>query len=288
MSTRKREVVVGVDGSETSTAAALWAAGEAHARDATLIVLYSFELYAYGSKDAALPGSIAYEQAQLAAAELVDEVIEKIEHTHLGLPVEPRILHESAGTALLEASGEALLTVVSSQGHSPRTEELIGSFAVHTAEHGRGPVAVVRAAAATPAGPAGPVVVGTDGSAVSLDAIEYAFAAARAHRVPLHVVRCVTGSGEDVTGSGDDRAELDAVLADRRQHFADVEAIPAVVPGKPQEALPGYAAQQGASQLVVGARGVSGFAGIVLGSVSRSLLANSQIPVVVVRPEDAS
>ncbi|HEY5879010.1 MAG TPA: universal stress protein [Nakamurella sp.] len=285
MSTRKREVVVGVDGSETSTAAALWAAGEAHARGATLIVLYSFELYAYGSKDAALPGSMAYEQAQIAAAELVDEVIEKIEHTHHGLPVEPRILHESAGTALLEASAEALLTVVSSQGHSARTEELIGSFAVHTAEHGRGPVAVVRGGASAPAGP---IVVGTDGSAVSQDAIEYGFEAAAAHQVPLHVVHC--GSGEDVNGADEARepADLEGMLTDRRNRFADVEVIPAFVPGKPQEALRGYAARQGASQLVVGARGVSGFAGIVLGSVSRSLLANSEIPVVVVRPQDPS
>ena len=61
--TRKREVVVGIDGSETSTAAARWAAGEAHARGAKLVLLYSFELYAYGSKDAALPGSIPYEEA---------------------------------------------------------------------------------------------------------------------------------------------------------------------------------------------------------------------------------
>ena len=42
--TRKREVVVGIDGSDTSTAAAAWAAGEAHARGAKLVLLYSFEL----------------------------------------------------------------------------------------------------------------------------------------------------------------------------------------------------------------------------------------------------
>ncbi len=278
--TRKQEVVVGVDGSETSTAAAVWAAGEAHARRAKLVVLYSFELYAYGSKDAALPGSMAYEEAQIAAAELVDAVVKQVQDAHPGLTVEPRIMHESAGTALLAASAEALLTVVSSQGHSARAEELIGSFAVHTAEHGHGPVAVVRGAA--PA--TGPVVVGTDGSAVSDDAVEYAFEAAAAHRVPLHVVHCAHGSDEDR-----EPADLAAALADRRQRHAGVEVVPTVVPGKPQEALREYAADRGAAQLVVGARGVSGFAGIVLGSVSRSLLAHSEIPVVVVRPDaDAS
>ncbi len=277
--TREREVVVGVDGSDTSTAAALWAAGEAHARGARLVVLYSFELYAYGSKDAALPGSMAYEEAQIAAAELVDGVVEQVRDVRHGLAVEPRILHESAGTALLEASGEALLTVVSSHGRSARTEELIGSFAVHTAEHGLGPVAVIRAQAPTP-DPTGPVVVGTDGSAVSDDALEYAFAAAAAHRVPLHVVHCAHGSQEDR-----ELADLEKALTDRRSRFAEVQVLPVVRPGKPQQALREYGAQHGASQLVVGARGVGGFAGIVLGSVSRALLAHSEVPVVVVRPD---
>lgn len=274
--TRKREVVVGIDGSETSTAAAGWAAGEAHARGATLVLLYSFELYAYGSKDAALPGTIPYEEAQIAAAELIDGVVEKIRPGRPDLRVEPRILHESAGTALLEASGEALLTVVSSHGHASRTEELIGSFAVHTAEHGLGPVAVVR----EPGPGTGPVVVGTDGSDVSDNAIDYAFAAAHAHRVPLHVVHCADEPGKD-RGPED----LAAALAGRRAAHPDVELVTAVEAGKPQHALLDYAAAQGAAQLVVGSRGVSGFAGIVLGSVSRSLLAHAPLPVVVVRPE---
>lgn len=277
--TRKREVVVGIDGSDTSTAAATWAAGEAHARGAKLVLLYSFELYAFGSKDAALPGSIPYEEAQIAAAELVDGVVKQIEHGRRGLHIEPRILHESAGTALLEASGEALLTVVSSHGHSARTEELIGSFAIHTAEHGLGPVAVVRGA-----GPgAGLIVVGADGSAVSDNAIDYAFAAANAHKVPLHVVHCAHGSDEDRQ-----LGDLDAALPDRRAAHPDVEVVTAVESGKPQQALLDYATAHGAAQLVVGTRGVSGFAGIVLGSVSRSLLAHAAVPVVVVRPDGAA
>jgi nucleotide-binding universal stress UspA family protein len=276
--TRKREVVVGIDGSDTSAAAAAWAAGEAHAHGAGLVLLYSFELYAYGSKDAALPGSIPYEEAQIAAAELVDGVVKQIEHSHHGLHVEPRILHESAGTALLEASGEALLTVVSSHGHSARTEELIGSFAIHTAEHGLGPVAVVRG----PALGTGPIVVGADGSPVSDQAIGYAFTAAHAHQVPLHVVHCAHGSDEDRQP-----ADLEAALTDHRAGHPDVAVVAAVESGKPQQALLDYAAAQGAAQLVVGTRGVSGFAGIVLGSVSRSLLAHATLPVVVVRPEPA-
>lgn len=281
--TRKREVVVGVDGSDTSTAAAVWAAGEAHARGATLVVLYSYELYAYGSKDAALPGSIPYEEAQIAAAELVDGVVTAVHHARPAAKVQPRILHESAGTALLEASGEALLTVVSSHGHSPRAEELIGSFAVHTAEHGHGPVAVVRGTVPDPAGATGPIVVGTDGSDVSEEAITYAFEAAAAHGVPLHVVHCARGSDEDR-----EQADLEAALAGRSHAVAGVTVVPAVIPGKPQESLRTYCAEHGASQLVVGTRGVSGFAGIVLGSVSRSLLAHAELPVVVVRPQDAS
>jgi nucleotide-binding universal stress UspA family protein len=280
--TREREVVVGVDGSDTSIAAALWAAGEAQARGAKLVILYSYELYAYGSKDAAPPGSAPYEEARIAAAELVDQVVKQVEHTRPGLHIEPRILHESAGTALLETSSQALLTVVSSHGHSARTEELVGSFAMHTAEHGSGPVGVVRAAADT-GDRTGPIVVGTDGSDVSRDAVDYAFAAAQAHGVPLHVVHCASGSAEDRVVT-----DLEAVLSGPRQRFADVDVVPVVEPGKPQQALRDYCAQHGVPQLVVGARGIGGFAGIVLGSVSRALLAHSEIPVVVVRPRESA
>ncbi|HOZ59349.1 MAG TPA: universal stress protein, partial [Nakamurella multipartita] len=85
-----------------------------------------------------------------------------------------------------------------------------------------------------------------------------------------------------------EQADLEAALAGRSQAVAGVSVVPVVIPGKPQEALRAYCAEHGASQLVVGTRGVSGFAGIVLGSVSRSLLAHAELPVVVVSPQDAS
>jgi len=226
-------------------------------------------------------------------------VVKEVRKRHRHLPVKSDIRHESAGTALLEASAEALLTVVSSRGHSARAEELIGSFAVHTAEHGHGPVAVIRGDV-TALDPVGPVAVGADGSEVSEAAIEFAFETAAARKAPLHVVHCwdhgpVRGfhrhadTGVDA-GSFDEQqlADLKSSLAERQSRFPDVEVVPAVVHGKPQVALREYAFDQGASLLVVGARGVGGFAGLVLGSTSRVLLAHSDIPVVVVRPDNAA
>lgn len=296
--TRKNEIVVGVDGSQTSAAAALWAADEAHHRRAKLVVLYAYELYASGSKDGALPGTGPYEEAEMAAATLVDEVVKQVHQHHRDLAVQVSIRHESAGTALLSASDEALLTVVSSHGRSARAEELIGSFAIHTAEHGRGPVAVLRGDTAT-IDPAGPVVVGADGSAVSDQAIDFAFESAQARKVPLHVVHCRddgpfrafhrhTGHVIESTSLDEQLTDLTDALAERVERFADVVVVPAVVRGKPELALREYCSEQAASVLVVGARGISGLAGLLLGSTSRMLLAHSDIPVVVVRPDGAA
>lgn len=296
--TGKNEIVVGVDGSQTSTAAALWAADEAYHRQAKLVVLYAYELYAYGTKDGAQPGTGPYQEAEMAAATLVDDVVKQVHQRHRNLPVQVSIRHESAGTALLSASDEALLTVVSSQGSSARAEELIGSFAIHTAEHGRGPVAVLREDTAT-VDPAGPVVVGADGSAVSDQAIDFAFESAQARKAPLHVVHCWDDGplrafhrhADHVSESSslnEQLSDLTDALAARVERFADVAVVPAVVRGEPEFELREYCSQHTASVLVVGAHGISGLAGLLLGSTSRMLLAHSDLPVVVVRPDGAA
>ena len=294
---RKTDVVVGIDGSETSTAAAVWAAGEAHRRGARLVLLYSYVLYAYGSKDAALPGSVPYEEAEIAADQLLSDATDAVRDAYPGVQVEVIQQHEAAATALLEVTGEAAVTVIASQAKHQSVETLIGSVATYTAEQSQGPVVVLRgAAAAVPA--TGPVVVGVDGSAESEPALDFAFAAAQQRGVRLQAVHAwkngpVQGfrrtfhlNVDHDAADTDQLTELTAALAGRSGRYPDVTAEPVVLRGHPQSTLLNQANEQGASLLVVGARGVGDMLEQALGSTSRGLLAHADVPVAVVRKLD--
>jgi nucleotide-binding universal stress UspA family protein len=141
---RKTDVVVGIDGSDTSTAAALWAAGEANRRGVRLVLLYAYVLYAYGSKNSALPGSVPYEEAEIDADQLLATAADAVRRDHPTLTIETIQEHEPAATALLEITGAAALTVIASQAKHQAVETLMGSVATYTAEQSKGPVVVLR------------------------------------------------------------------------------------------------------------------------------------------------
>jgi nucleotide-binding universal stress UspA family protein len=291
---RKTDVVVGIDGSETSTAAALWAADEAARRTSRLVLLYAYVLYAYGSKEPAQPGSIPYEEAVIAADQLLADASDAVRRVHPKLPIETSIQREPAATALLEVTGQAGLTVIASQAKHQTVETLIGSVATYTAEQGLGPVVVLRGNAASIAA-TGPVVVGVDGSEESESAIDFAFDAARLRGVPLLALHAwdnnpVQGFRRTFHLSVDhDKADaeqleaLSTALADRIEEYSDVAVHPVVQRGHAHTVLRDYAAKRRASLLVVGATGVGNMLEQALGSTSRSLLAHADVPVAVVR-----
>lgn len=295
---RKTDIVVGIDGSETSTAAALWAAGEADRREARLVLLYSYVLYAYGSKGDALPGSVAYEEAEIDADQLLATATDAAQRAYPRLTIESREEHEPAATALLEVTADAALTVIASQARHQAVESLLGSVATYTAEQSRGPVVVLRGDAAAVAA-TGPVVVGVDGSEASETAIDFAYQSAHTRGVPLLAVHAwdsgpVQGFRrtfhlhvDDDQADAEQLAELTAELADRGSRYPSVTAQPVVRRGKANTVLLEYAAEQGASLLVVGATGLSGAAEQALGSTSRALLAHADLPVAVVRHLDS-
>ena len=136
---------------------------------------------------------------------------------------------------------------------------------------------------------AGTIVVGVDGSEQSVEAVRWAEEEARLRGATLRAVlvwslldqRLQDGEAFDPRyGETEALAALDRALAealgDRR---ADVErAAPCDLP-----ATGLLDAARDADLLVVGARGVGGFRGLLLGSVSRKVLERSTAPVAVVR-----
>ena len=139
------------------------------------------------------------------------------------------------------------------------------------------------------------VVVGVDGS----DAAHGAFAhgAWEAHRrgcllrlvyahqpaAPYGLLGLAPDPGlAHITKAGDE------LLADyqTRAHtaFPELRVDCQVITGSPGSAL--VAASAGADLVVVGSRGLGGFAGLLLGSVGTQLAAHSHAPVIVVRPPE--
>jgi nucleotide-binding universal stress UspA family protein len=137
-----------------------------------------------------------------------------------------------------------------------------------------------------------PVVVGVDGSASSLRAVDFAFdeAARRATRlVAVHSWWIEVVEGMVVTTPGSPQWQLAAErmhadvaesLAGHRERYPEVDVEMRMVNDHPVDAL--VSASGDAALLVVGSRGRGGFAGLLLGSVSRGALTRASCPVAVV------
>jgi nucleotide-binding universal stress UspA family protein len=136
------------------------------------------------------------------------------------------------------------------------------------------------------------IVVGVDGSALAMNALEFAVEEAQLRHGHLHVTYAYPVMERPVTGStGKDYYEQ--VEAEAREFMnglmakapstegLDVEWL--AVPGNPAEVL--IDASDGAALLVVGSRGVGGFKGLMMGSVSTQCVHHSHCPVLVVRED---
>ena len=136
------------------------------------------------------------------------------------------------------------------------------------------------------------IVVGVDGSAHSRKALERAAAEAVAHGAPLTVL-VIHQAVRDVYGSashyGDDAAltekAKEAAQADTDQVLAAAGSQPAsvtvtAVHGLPVDEL--VKASESADMIVLGRRGMGGFARMLMGSVSSQVAQHAQCPVLIV------
>ncbi|MFG1613838.1 universal stress protein [Nonomuraea wenchangensis] len=137
------------------------------------------------------------------------------------------------------------------------------------------------------------IVVGVDGSVAARAAVEWAAADALRTREPLRLVHAVDRTpyqiGRFPTPTLPDvllregRRILDEAVALVRERQPQVEVETREVEGAPALVLREEA--EGASGIVVGSRGLGGFAGALLGSVSTHVAGHVRCPVVVVRAQ---
>ncbi|MEV5254145.1 universal stress protein [Streptomyces werraensis] len=271
-------VIVGVDGSSSSLAAADVAAEEARLRGARLRIVHAFARPS--DLDPMIHGVLA-------------ETEQRIHERVPGLEITRTVVSGDALTVLRTESRHAVLTVLGRRGRSLFGDLLLGSTTMQLAAHGHGPLMVLRGRP----GPQGPVLLATDGSPASNAAASFAFTEAGLRGAALTAMH-VWNTWSEATPyeePGDPlsvvvdlgRLELrhrrlleDAMKPWRAAH-PEVIVTPRLERGRVRQQL--LEATRGAQLVVAGARGHGGVAGMLLGSVSQALLHHAECPVAVVR-----
>lgn len=143
----------------------------------------------------------------------------------------------------------------------------------------------------------GPIVVGHDGSSFADQALRWALVLAERAPMPVTIVRAWTmrtapkpkthefGYVPPASDYADAvRERLEEQTREILAAHPDVEVTLKVERGQPATVV--VEASEGASLLVVGPRGLGGFKGLMLGSVSEHAVGSAPCPVVVVRGAD--
>jgi nucleotide-binding universal stress UspA family protein len=272
-----RPVVVGVDGSTSALEATRWAARDAIRLKVPLRLVHAFTI-----------GGLDYPGRQLSLAQLREQGELRLRVATVAAAQEaPGIMTETAlrqgdpRVVLLDESRRAAVVVLGSRGLSGVSRLIMGSVGLTLAVHGTSPVIVVRGSARE----RGPVVVGVDGWPDCAAPVRFAFTEAARYGTTLTAVRTwrALGTADPVAVHEEQRAALISQMAELAQEFPQVPVEHIVVRGRPGRTLLDYG--QHARMIVVGTRGRTGFAGLLLGSTSQTVVQHGTCPVAVVRSE---
>lgn len=289
--TSKEHFVVGIDGSSEAVAAARWAIARAGRTGAKVTLLCAYALASYNAS--ALDGGFAMlddETLREGAQAAVDEVAAQIKE-ETGVEVETRVEPGDPATVLTDASRQVDLVVLGSRGRGGVADRLLGSVSAALPGRAKCPTVVVpQHKSGKPFTPVERIVVGTDGSDVASNALSLAVSEALVWDAKLTAIAAIPIS------SGVGFMWLPTIM-NRTEIVDDVkqglnEALEKAVDGRPVRAS-GHALDGSPAALltefstavdliVVGSRGRGGFAGLVLGSTSQTVLEHSTCPVMVV------
>lgn len=291
-------IIVGMDNSPSAATALRWAVREAslHGWDVTAVLVWSYldqqKTTSSGSFDP------AYGQGNAQAA--LDAAVELSMGEEVARTIERKAVCDLPAAALLRESEKADLLVVGARGLGGFRSLLLGSVSEQCLHHAACPVAVIRSADSStqPPGETGDeaerIVVGIDGSEDAQLALRWALDEARARGAAVEAVYAwrspVAGLGNAVITldsasiEADARLELDRALdaEDTAGLAAPVERV--VMVGPSAQVI--LHAARGADLVVLGSRGLGGFKGLLLGSVSHQVARHAVCPVVVVPVAD--
>ena len=294
------KIIVGLDGSLESRAAADWAAREAALRGLAVKLVHVWEPAPIAH--APLPGA---ETRQHWTERVPREAAEALRLRHPGVEVDTEQRTGTPSEALVDAARDAELLVLGSRALRGLAGFLVGSVGQSVVARTEVPVVLVRAdaqaadeqQAEVPAGapPAAtafpPVVLGLDTGGPDEKVIAFAFEEARRRGARLTVVHgwdlpasyvYSLAAGVDLRPVAADAkaAALAEAVLPWREKYPDVEVTEVSPLGSPADHLVG--ASRDASLVVVGRRVRRNPFGVHIGSVAHAVMHHATAPVAVV------
>ncbi|UXA04826.1 universal stress protein [Mycobacterium sp. SMC-2] len=291
---QQRGIVVAVDGSPASNAAATWAAREAAMRKIPLTVVHAVTTPSATWPPVPYPESLAVrledegKKAIMHAIKLAQEVLP----ADRAVAIHRELVYSSPALALIKMSEEAEMIVVGTAGRGLLARGVLGSVSATVVRHAHCPVAVVHGDG-LPDKQDAPVLVGIDGSPASDLATAIAFDEASRRGVELMALHAwsdigITELPEADWSSLEEEAQrsLAENLAGWQERYPDVAVQRLIERDMPARQL--AEKSQFAQLLVVGSHGRGGLSGLLLGSVSNAVLHSVRIPVIVARPAESA
>jgi nucleotide-binding universal stress UspA family protein len=283
---RRLRVVVGVDGSRDSIAALRAGAWAAAARGATLVAVTAWTVPLIAPHAPSVLSDL-----RTAAVGMLRAALEDAFHGSAVVPIDAVVRSGSPASVLVEEAADALLLVVGTRGHGGFVGLLVGSVSSACAVHAPCPVLVMHHGDPLPrasGSPAGRVVVGVGSGEGATSVLRVAAAAAAEMDADLLAVT----AWDDVVVDGGTFIDIRADVRDAARARLDeriAEAFPLDRPARLRTELrEGFAAailieeSRTADLVVVGRRGSSTFASVLLGSVCLPVAERAAAAVLVV------
>lgn len=299
-------VVVGVDGSQVSERALLWAAEQARRAGVQLRVVlvrpHPIPITTMATEPV-WPWPVEHQRNEEDVAQtkaMLTGIVEATVPDEVEIDIEIDVVDGPTGSRLIDVATDvgASAIVVGRRGIGGFKRLLLGSVSEEVATYAHCPVIVT---AREPIADVEPVVVvGVDGSERGDLALQWAAEQARITSSRLHVVHTwerpfiapdsIAGTLRSIGPDADELEELERqvlveVIARSADVLTAVEVTSELRDGHPSEELTTAAREHGAQLLVVGTRGLGGFSSMLLGSVAHQCLSHAICPVAVIRPD---
>ena len=283
-----KRILVATDFSEHAERALEWAAALAKRFGAELELVASVFVVpvAAGPHSYGIPPDYLRNAREQADRHL-DEIASRLRRE--GIAVRCTVLHEepSSGVCARAAETKADLAALGTRGRSGLAHVLLGSVAERTARLAKCPVLVLHAGSPAPR-PLRTLLVPMDFSPSALAALALArtLVESGGEIVLLHGIAPVYSAGAPARVLEDPRAEeaARAEFEKLRASLVGVNARLVLRYGAADEAVLEAAAQLAADAIVMGTRGRSGLAHVLLGSVAERVLRRASPPVFIAQP----